>query len=106
MSVVLNLGDAPYLDEIFDGLEQDNQSVSFSRSDAEDPALPNSQDPSRHAYRAFQQLLLSLQAMVTEALSLPVSTTASEVAQQEILFPDSVSLDRIDRPPHNDSSVV
>jgi hypothetical protein len=106
VSVVLNLGDAPYLDEIFDDLQQDKQGVSASYSDAADPALPVPQDSSKHTCHGFQRLLLSLQAVVAEAPSLPILTIASEVARQEVLFPDSVSLDRIDRPPHGHSTVV
>lgn len=105
VSVVLNLGDAPYLDEIFDDLEQDSQTLSVSYSNDLDPVSPELQDSSKHTGRAFQQLLLSLQALVAEPLLLPV-LTASDVARQEMLFPDSASLDRIDRPPHDDSSVV
>jgi hypothetical protein len=97
-SVLFNLGDAPYLDEIFAELEQQRQTALATNADETDPALPKPAGTPKTAGCGYQ-LLLSMDAISAERMTLPTARTAKVFPQQEFLFLCSVPLDRIDRPP-------
>lgn len=110
VSVLLNLGDAPYLDEIFAEESQHQQqsvqvSINGGGGGGGEPSSPQAPDPSNYACCGYQ-LLLHLHAMVAEAVTLPVVNATKDLLPQEFLFVGSAPLDRIDRPPCSNFLVV
>src|SRR4249919_3845909 len=84
-SVLFNLGDAPYLDEIFGELEQQRQTALATNADDIDPTLPKPASTPKTASCGYQ-LLLSLDAISAERMTLPTASTTKVFPQQEFLF--------------------
>ena len=101
---MLNLGDAPYFDEILQDIEH-HELQGRAVADASDAGSPKSQDKTVRDCSGYQSLL-SLQGMTSEPLALRAPSISSDVVLQEFQFPSSVSPDRIDRPPRNASLLI
>lgn len=104
VSVLLNLGDAPYVDEILDHFvpEQNNSDLVLTSSDG-NSELPNS-GPSRTAVFFGYQLLLSGVALVAANGRTPsVSRSKQTSAPENRVSFTSLPPGRIDRPPRGDS---
>jgi hypothetical protein len=107
LSVVLNLGDAPYLDEIFDAgspLQQQTADASIGGSGGASNS-PQAPDPTKHACSGYE-LLLHLYGVVHEVITLATASGTSERPAQEFLFVALVPRERIDRPPESGFLVI
>lgn len=101
VSVLLNLGDAPYLDEILDAESQhQHQSTGVSVTGSGTSNSPQAPDPVKHVCSAYE-LLLHLYGVVHDGLSMSAPIAVSERPPEKFFFPPSALRERIDRPPQH-----
>jgi hypothetical protein len=105
VSVLLNLGDAPYLDEIFDAQSQQQQTADASMLAGGTPNSPQAPDPAKHVCSGYE-LLLHLYGVVHDGMPLPAPIAASERPPQKFSFVAFALRERIDRPPQDSSPVA
>ena len=97
-TVVLALGDAPYVDELFDVLAPTNVHTAHDAhgAAASSKANPGTTHPSR-AIRIYQMLATLFTAPT--AIPVPATVACSGYAATVARTPSSVDLIRIERPP-------
>jgi hypothetical protein len=102
VSVLLNLGDAPYLDEIFSESTQ-QQEHSALLADLDDGGADSSKPADKPYGACCGQLLLSLQSVITNSVVWSTASATQVFPPEAFFFIVPTLSDRIDRPPRRDS---
>lgn len=106
-SVLLNLGDAPYVDEIFGDLPlAQSHGVSISVAPDEDTQAPDTARASRAISVTYQLLVSCLAVVGSCGPVLEVVRLADARPTEDFLAFSSLPPGRIDRPPRYDSRSI
>jgi len=105
LSVLVNLADAPYLDEIFDTESQEQRLADASTNGPGTSNPSQTPDPVKHPCSGYE-LLLHLYGVVHDGLTLQITTVASDRPPEKSVFVPFVLRERIDRPPQDRISIA